>query len=116
VTEATKRVAVDDLPAEPLAAAGVFHQHWLPHIEATLESGEHVMVALAPADHTHREWRRAMAAGLARAHAPRRVNIVAGEGEAIEAVEQYLVQAPGITGQYFEGDGRGAGDPAGDGR
>lgn len=107
-----KRVAVDDLPAEPLAAAGVFHQHWLPHIEALLASGEDVMVALAPADHTHREWRRAIAAGLARAHTPRRVNVIAGEGAALDALERYLAAAPGITGQYLEGDATGVGDPS----
>ena len=106
-----KRVAVDDLPAEPLAAAGVFHQHWLPHVEALLADGDDVMVALAPVDHTHREWRRAIAVGLARAHTPRRVNIVAGEGAILDALADYLTGAPGITGQYLEGDGFGAGDP-----
>ena len=106
-----RRVTVDDLPVEPLAAAGVFHQHWLPHIESLLEGGEDVMVALGSADHTHREWRLAVAAGLARAHAPRRINIVAGEQEALDAIERYLSDAPGLTGQYLEGDGDGAGDP-----
>lgn len=104
-----KRVAVDDLPGAPLAAAGVFHQHWLPHVETLLESGEDVMVALAIADHTHREWRRAAAAGLARAHTPQRVNLVSGEGNVLDAFERYLAAAPAITGQYFEGDGLGAG-------
>lgn len=108
-----KRVAVDDLPDAPLAAAGVFHQHWLPHIEALLESGEDVMVALAPADFTHRGWRRAVAGELARAHTPQRVNFVAGEGAVLDAFARYLTGAPGITGQYFEGDGVGAGDPIG---
>lgn len=107
-----KRVTVDDLPAEPLTAAGVFHQHWLPHVEALLWAGEDVMVALAPADRTHREWRRAIAAGLARAHAPRRVNVIAGEGAIPDAFERYLAAAPGITGQYLEGDATGAGDPS----
>jgi hypothetical protein len=106
-----KTVAVDDLPREPLAAAGLFHQHWLPHVEALLASGEDVMVTLAPADHTHREWRHALAAGLARAHTPRRVNVVAGEGEALAAFAHYLAAAPGITGQYLQADGTGAGDP-----
>lgn len=108
-----KRVAVDDLPLDPLAAAGVFHQHWLPHVEAVLAAGEDVMVTLASADHTHREWRRAIAAGLARAHAPRRVNVVAGEGAALDGFARYLAGAPGITGQYFEADNDGAGDPTG---
>lgn len=104
------RVSVDDLPADPLAAASVFHQHWLPHVEALLTSGEDVMIALAPADHTHREWRRAIAAGLARAHAPRRANVVAAEGAVLDSFERYLADAPGITGQYLEGDDEGAGD------
>lgn len=105
-----KRVAADDLPEEPLAAAGVFHQRWLPHVQALLASGDDVMVTLAPADHAHREWRRAIAAGLARAHTPRRANVVAGEGAVLDALERYLSAAPGITGQYFEGDGEAAGD------
>lgn len=106
-----KRVAVDDLPAAPLAAAGVFHQHWLPRAEALLAGGEDVTVALPSADHTHREWRRAAAAGLARANTPQRVNLVAGEGAVLDAFVRYLAAAPGITGQYLEGDGTGAGDP-----
>lgn len=106
-----KRVVVDDLPPEPLAAAGVFHQHWLPHVEALLAGGEDVLVALGPADHTHREWRRAIAAGLARAHAPRRVNVIAGAGgEGILACENFLCRAEGVTGQYFETDAWGAGE------
>ena len=107
-----KRVTVDDLPAGPLEAAGIFHQHWLPHIEALLQAREDVMVTLARADHTHREWRRSMAAGLGRAHAPRRINVVAGEGAALEACARYLSGASGVTGQYMESDGEGAGDPA----
>ena len=106
-----KRVKVEGLPAEPVAAAGVFHQHWLPHIEAQLDAGEDVMVTMPPADHTHREWRRAISAGLARAHAPRRVNVVAGESAPLAAFERFLAEGPGITGQYFETDPVGAGDP-----
>lgn len=106
-----KRVTVDDLPDEPLAAAGVFHQHWLPYVEAVLAAGEDVLVALPLADHTHREWRRAIAAGLARAHAPKRLIVVAGQGIALDVCETYLAAAPGVTGQYLEADGHGAGDP-----
>jgi hypothetical protein len=103
-----KRVTVDDLPDAPLAAAGVFHQHWLPHVQTLLEQDD-VLLAMAAADHTHREWRQAIAAGLARAHAPRRLNIVAGSGLAVEAAAAYLAAAPGVTGQYLELDGEGAG-------
>ena len=39
---------------------------------------------------------------LARKHAPSRVNLVAGEGEALAAIETYLAAAPGVTGQYLE--------------
>lgn len=106
------RFAIADLPAAPLAAAAEVHAHWLPHIQTALAAGADVMIALAPADHTHREWRRALAAGLARAHAPRRANVVAGEGAALDACERYLAAAPGITGQYLEIDPAGAGDAA----
>lgn len=108
-----KRLIVDDLPSNPLGAAGVFHQHWLHHVETTLSGGEDVMLCFAPADYTHREWRRAIIVGLARAHAPRRINAVAGEGAVLDAFENYLAAAPGVTGQYLEGDGAGAGNPAG---
>ncbi len=108
-----KSIAVVDLPPDPLAAAGVFHQHWLPRAEAALNAGEDIMLIFAPADHTHREWRRAIAVGLARRHAPLRVNAIAAEGaRVIEAFATYLTDAPGVTGQYLEGDGEGAGNPA----
>ncbi|MCH2486456.1 MAG: hypothetical protein MK010_01760 [Erythrobacter sp.] len=107
-----RRVAVVDLPEAPLAAASAFHRDHLADIAAILTGGEDVMIALPPADHTHREWRLAFAAGLAREHAPVRANVVAGTADALDAFETYLGEAPGITGQYLEGDGQGAGDPA----
>lgn len=97
-----KRIAVDGLPDDPLAAAGVFHQHWLAHVEDVLGSGEDVMLELPAADHTHRDWRLAAVAGLARKHTPQRINMVAGEGEAMDATEVFLAGAPGVTGQYLE--------------
>ena len=97
-----KRIAVEGLPDDPLGAAGLFHQNWLDPIERALDLGEDVMVTLEPADHTHGEWRKAAAAMLARKHTPRRVLLVAGEGEALDAMEDYLARAPGVTGQYFE--------------
>lgn len=97
-----KRIAVDGLPDDPLGAAGLFHQDWLDPIERALEAGEDVLIALVRADHTHSEWRRAAAAMLARKHTPRRVLLVAGEGEALDAMEDYLARAPGVTGQYLE--------------
>lgn len=106
------RIAIAELPAEPLAAAKLFHEDWLIRVETVLANGEDVMVVLEAADFTHRAWRRAIAAGLARAHSPRRVNLVAGAGEALDCIEQYLAAAPGVTGQYLESDAQGAGNPA----
>ena len=34
-----KRIVVDGLPQDPLAAAGAFHQHWLEQVEQVLEGG-----------------------------------------------------------------------------
>ena len=97
-----KRIAVDGLPDDPLAAAGVFHQHWLAHVEDVLAKGEDVLLRVPGADHTHREWRLAAVAGLARKHAPRRIVMIAGEGPALEATADYCAAAPGVTGQYLE--------------
>ena len=108
-----KRIDIVDLPDAPLAASAMVYADWLPHIVGALCEGMDVMVTLPPADHTHREWRRALAAMLARAHTPRRCNVVAGEGAAVAAFEAYLVAAPGITGQYLAGDVLGAGDTPG---
>ncbi len=97
-----KRITVGGLPEEALAAAGVFHQLWLSRVESALAGGDDVMIAMSPADHTQRDWRNAVVAGLARKHTPRRVNAVAGSGAALEPVETYLAGAPGVTGQYFQ--------------
>ncbi|WP_240782163.1 Rossmann fold domain-containing protein [Qipengyuania sediminis] len=108
-----RRVDIAALPDAPLAASAMVHADWLPLIESALREGADVMVSLPPADHAHREWRGALAAMLARAHTPRRCNVVAGEGAVLKAFEAYLAAAPGITGQYLEGDALGAGDTPG---
>lgn len=97
-----KRIEVEGLPEEPLAAAGLFHQNWLDPIERALAEGLDVMVVLIAADHTHSEWRKAAVAMLARKHTPRRVNFVAGEGPGVDKTEAYLADAPGVTGQYLQ--------------
>ena len=107
-----KLVAVDDLPGDPLAAASVFDQHWLPYAEETLAAGDDLLIAFGPASHIHRAWRVAVVTGLARKYAPLRVNGVAGEGAALGEAERYLAAAPGVTGQYLQLDGNGAGNPA----
>lgn len=97
------RIAARGLPDAPLDAQAAFVAAHQPGIAAALGTGEDVLVELDPADHTHREWRRAAAAMLARAHAPARVNFVAGfPGPAVEATAAYLARAPGVTGQYLE--------------
>ena len=100
-----KRIEVDGLPEEPLAAAGLFHQNWLDPIERALSGGQDVTIVLEPARHEHGEWRRAVAAMLARKHAPQRVNVIAGEGENADRLADYLATAPGVTGQYLEAAG-----------
>lgn len=102
-----KRITVEALPPEPLAAAGLFHQNWLDPIERALEAGQDVLIVMPPADHTHKEWRAAAVAMLARQYAPLRVNLVAGEGEAMEQTAQFLGNAPAITGQYLAAAGEG---------
>ncbi len=73
--------------------------------------GEDVVIVFPPADHTHRAWRLAAVQGLARDHAPLRVNALASDDPAaIESALHYLEQAEGLTGQYLTLDGLGAGD------
>ena len=97
-----KTIVVEGLPDDPLDAAGVFHQHWLPHAEASLVEGEDLLLVFAPADHTHRGWRAAAVQGLARRYAPARANATTGDGAANERISSYFEGAPGVTGQYLE--------------
>lgn len=101
------------LADDAVAAATQFHTEWLLRIAAERDQGEDLVIAFPPADHTHRAWRTAAVQGLARAWAPARVNAVSGDDAAIEAGVHYLDRAPGVTGQYLELDGAGAGNPAG---
>ena len=97
---------ITDLPSEPLAAAARFHGEVVP----TLPLDADLLLVFAPADHTHREWRAAAVAALARAHAPRRINAVASDNEAgIASALAYLAGADGLTGQYLPLDDAGAG-------
>ena len=100
---------IDWLPAAALDAACEFHEAWLEEALHLLE-GEAEALAIvlpaAPADHV--DWRRAAARDLARAVAPQRVNLVAGDDEAaIEATVAFLADAPGVTGQLLEVTARG---------
>ncbi len=99
------------LPADPMAAAAAFHADVQPRLMAALEQGAGPLtLVFAPADHTHREWRVAAVAMLARAHAPQRINAIeSGDEPAIAAAAAYLAAAQGVTGQVLPLDSLGAG-------
>lgn len=101
---------VGALAQEPLAASAQFHSKVLPRVHEALAKGGDVVLVFGPADHTHRAWRLAAVQELARAHAPSRVNALASDDEsAIAAAADYLLRAPGVTGQMLPLDGTGAG-------
>lgn len=105
-------IRVGALPGSAVEAAGRFHADVLPRVLGELGRGEHFVLVFEPADHAHRAWRLAAVQGLAREHAPARVNAVASQDEAaISAAADYLARAPGVTGQYLALDGEGAGNP-----
>lgn len=106
-------VRIDDLPEGALDAAELFHCTWRARLDAALADADELAIILPPATHQHGDWRKAAARDLARAHTPKRVNIVVGEDQpAISAVLAYLEKAPGVTGQVLSVDGIGAGNPA----
>lgn len=95
-------VRIDDLPADALDAAAVFHAEHLHAIRTRLEAVQVLTIIFPPAPHDHRGWRLAAVQDLARAHAPRRVNGIAGADEAeISATLAFLERAPGVTGQLL---------------
>jgi len=102
-------LAIEGLPAAPLAAAVAFHADWLAQAEGVLARRDLVMV-MPLAGYEHRAWRLAAVQGLARAHAPRRANIVESDDPAgIAAACAFLAASPGITGQILRLDSQGAG-------
>jgi len=99
------------LPDDALAASARFHLRDLAEAQAALAAKEDLALVFAPADHTHRGWRLAAVQGLAREHAPVRVNAIASDDEAgIAAALRYLQAAPGVTGQLLPLDSNGAGE------
>jgi hypothetical protein len=111
MSHAVLRIAA--LPDDAIAAASEFHTIWLEQVHA-LTQAEPASIALvmplAPYDHA--DWRRTVARDLARAVAPVRVNVIAGDDpRSIAATLSYLESAPGVTGQYLPLDGEGAGNP-----
>jgi len=105
------RFDVGTLPGDAVAAAARFHLRVLPEVvDALADAADDCTLVFPPADHSHRAWRLAMVQGLARAHAPLRVNAVEGDdAAAIEAALAYLDSAHGVTGQLLPLDAAGAG-------
>lgn len=100
-------VRIPGLPDDPLAAAAAFHADHAAKLRAAATD---LLIAFPVADHTHKGWRLAATQMLARAKAPLRINAVSGGGDAaIAAALEYLVRAPGMTGQLISLDDLGAG-------
>lgn len=104
-----------ELPEAPLDAAAYFFAEHMAFIRELLAgeadipgfSGDLDALALVfPAEgKDHRGWRLAVVQELAREAAPLRVNGVEGDDpEPIDAVTDWLAQAPGITGQLLAAD------------
>ena len=101
------RLDVGALPDRPLDAATDFMALYLPAARALIEADEvsALAIILPSAGPDHRDWRRAIARDLARDYAPRRANLVAARpGAGLEALLQFLSDAPGVTGHYCETD------------
>ena len=93
---------VEDLPVSAIDAAAAFHQMHLAEAKRLIGQAEALAICLSPASYDHADWRRTLARDLARAHAPKRINVVgAASGEPREAMLAYLRNAPGVTGQYL---------------
>jgi len=103
---------VGALPERAVEASAEFHRRVLPLVQAELDKRpDHLVLVFAPADHTHHGWRLAVVQGLAREHAPLRVNALSADDEAaIAAAQRYLDGAGGVTGQLLPLDGNGAGE------
>ena len=103
---------IETLPAGALDAAAMFHGEWRGPAHSILGRADALVIVTPPAAYDHADWRRTAARDLARAVAPKRVNMIAGSDEqAIQATLAYLAAAPGVTGQYLPLDGHAAGDP-----
>lgn len=93
---------VGALPDISLDASRIFYAEYLEDAYAMLE-GEQLdllVVQMPPAGTDHDDWRRSLARDLARKYAPARVNVIGASEEAAPELINYLLQAPGVTGQY----------------
>lgn len=104
---------VESLPDSAVEAASEFHAQHLPQVAALLAgAADNLAIVLPAAPYDHADWRRAVARDLARAHAPRRVNVLSSDDPAaIAATLAYCDNAAGVTGHYLPLNNTGAGDP-----
>lgn len=98
-------LTIDDLPNCEIEAAASFHAHWLDAArEALSDEADSLALVLPSAPTSHDDWRRAVARDLARAHTPKRVNVISAmDAETRDAMLSYLMDTPGVTGQYLPG-------------
>jgi len=112
VSQAVLRI--EALPAGALDAAAQFHGEWRSRALTLLDREGALAIVMPLAPYDHADWRRAAARDFARAVAPKRVNLIAGDDEpAIAAALAYLDSAPGVTGQFLPLDGHAAGNSLG---
>ena len=98
-------LVIDSLPEGAVDAARAFYDQHLDGVQKAMEGdGSALAIVLPTAPRDHDDWRRALARDLARAHAPKRVNVVGTSDETrCETMLAYLRDAPGVTGQYLAG-------------
>lgn len=97
--------AILDLPGSSIEASAAFTLDHLDAARAAVGEGaaDSLVITLPPAGPDHSGWRTALARDLARAHAPARVNVIAGaDPEALAALCTYLNGAKGVTGHYLQ--------------
>lgn len=96
---------VTSLPASGLTASALFASDHLSEARAILSATDTSALAihLPSAGPDHDDWRTAVARDLARAYAPKRVNVIgAAVGACLDDLLVYLENAPGVTGQYCQ--------------
>jgi len=105
-TEKFAALEVGALPDAPLDAAEAFYAEYLADTRDMLENGllELLVIQLPPAGKDHDDWRRSLARDLARKYAPTRVNVIAATPDTNAQMLAYLMDAPGVTGQYCPTD------------
>ena len=97
-------LTVEELPESGIEASTAFVADHLDTARAMLAVPDTfaLVIVLPSAGTDHDDWRRTVARDLARAHTPKRVNVVgASDPEAARELLAYLRDAPGVTGQYL---------------